>query len=154
MLLPAVALVAADCATDNCIRALVATQTPGRLSSAQSFCTTFIAQPVASTDIPSFASHCSGDSLDAGAFSTRLSSACSCIGTRVAATTALPTPTSGLPITSTTLNQTTSASFTTLIKPSTTPPADSPTPTEPCEVVSRSWASAFRGRRFVCISPY
>ncbi|KAF4857122.1 Peptidase S41 family protein ustP [Colletotrichum siamense] len=149
MLLPAVALVAADCAADNCIRALVATQTPGRLSSAQSFCTTFIAQSVASTDIPSFASHCSGDSLDAGAFSTRLSSACSCIGTRVP--TVVPTSTSGPPpVTSTATtqsqsNQTASASFTTLIKPSTTPPADSPTPTEPCEVVSRSWASAFRG---------
>ncbi|KAH0441191.1 peptidase s41 family protein [Colletotrichum camelliae] len=148
MLLP-VALVAADCVADNCIRALVATQTPGRLSSAQAFCTTFIAQSVASTDIPSFASHCSGDSL--GAFSTRLSSACSCIGTRV--TTVVPTTsTAGPSVTSTTCttsqsqsrNQT--ASFTTLIRPSTTPPADPPTLTkEPCAVVSSSWASAFRG---------
>ena len=72
----------ATCNADNCLRALRATQTPGRLEAAQSFCATFTATPVTATaSIPTFAiQNCVGN------VASRVSSACSC----------LPTPT-GLP---------------------------------------------------------
>ena len=73
----------ASCNADNCLRALRATQTPGRLAAAQSFCATFTAAtPVtAIASVPTYAvQNCAGDVV------SRVSSACSC----------LPTPT-GLP---------------------------------------------------------
>ncbi|KAB5576208.1 pyridine nucleotide-disulfide oxidoreductase family protein [Coniochaeta sp. 2T2.1] len=76
---------AADCAADNCLRAFRATQTPGRLTSAQAFCATFTATSVASTAIPTYAvNNCKGDLY------SRVSSACSCVAP---VTTSVPTPT-------------------------------------------------------------
>jgi hypothetical protein len=85
-------VVAGDCAADDCLRALQATQTPSGLQSAQSFCATFTRSSVAATAIPSFASSGCTASQDAPMLA-RISSACSCI----AATTS-----SVQPLTSTT----------------------------------------------------
>ncbi|KAK3687987.1 pyridine nucleotide-disulfide oxidoreductase family protein [Podospora appendiculata] len=83
-----VELVAGSCAADNCLRALRATQTPGRLQAAQSFCASFTTAPVAATAIPSYASSaCKGD------ISSRLSSACSCIAPSTASTSTTAAPT-------------------------------------------------------------
>ncbi|KAK0100490.1 hypothetical protein ONS95_008438 [Cadophora gregata] len=71
-------LAAGDCAADNCLRALRATQTPGRLSSAREFCSTFTAGSVAATAIPSYALNACKQNQN-GALSVRLSSACNCI---------------------------------------------------------------------------
>jgi len=79
---------AAGCNADNCIRALRATQTPGRLETARAFCSAFTTTAVAATAVPSFAVDACKDNQD-GPLSARLSSACSCIAT----TTAAPTPT-------------------------------------------------------------
>lgn len=71
-------IVAASCNPDNCLRALRATQTPGRLQSAQAFCATFTAAPVAPTNIPEYAaSGCKANQN--GDTNARLSSACACI---------------------------------------------------------------------------
>jgi hypothetical protein len=77
------------CNADNCLRAMRATQTPGRLAAAQSFCRTFTATPVTATDsIPTFAvKNCPGSVI------SRVSSACSCITT--------PPPPSTSPLSST-----------------------------------------------------
>lgn len=82
-------LVAADCAADNCLRALRATQTPGRLESAQALCATYTTQAVAAAAIPTFAVEACQANQN-GNFSVRLSSACNCIA---ASTTAIPTST-------------------------------------------------------------
>ena len=72
LLLP---LITASCDADNCLRAFRATQTPGRLSSAQAFCATFTASTVtATTGLPTYATPaCTGNVV------SRVSSACSCI---------------------------------------------------------------------------
>ncbi|OHW99672.1 hypothetical protein CSPAE12_01659 [Colletotrichum incanum] len=65
LLLAGTTLMAAQCAVDNCLRALIATQTPERrLASAQAFCANFTRAPAAAnTSIPSYASeHCGGTS--------------------------------------------------------------------------------------------
>ncbi|CZR69628.1 uncharacterized protein PAC_19528 [Phialocephala subalpina] len=81
-------LAAADCAADNCLRGLRATQTPGRLASAQSFCATYTKTAVPISAIPTFAVDACGANQNAS-FTVRLSSACSCIAasTTTAATT-------------------------------------------------------------------
>ena len=73
-------LAAGDCAADNCLRALRATQTPGRLEAAQSFCATFTRATVAPTAIPSYAVDACKQNQN-GPLSYRISSACSCIAT-------------------------------------------------------------------------
>jgi hypothetical protein len=76
------------CNADNCLRALRATDVPGRLGAAQSFCATFTAQTVTATaSIPTYAIEgCAGD------VASRVSSACSCIAT---STSPAPTATAG-----------------------------------------------------------
>lgn len=91
-------LVAARCAADNCLRAMRATQTPGRLESAQAFCSTFTSATVAATAIPTFAADACKANQN-GDLSSRLSSACSCIA-----------PTTTAPATGTTTVPTTTAS--------------------------------------------
>ncbi|KAE8441047.1 hypothetical protein EG329_005909 [Mollisiaceae sp. DMI_Dod_QoI] len=70
-------LAAGACDADNCLRALRATQTPGRLQSAQSFCGTYTTKAVLASAIPAFAVDACKDSN--GNFSLKLSSACNCI---------------------------------------------------------------------------
>ncbi|PBP16544.1 hypothetical protein BUE80_DR012456 [Diplocarpon rosae] len=79
---------AADCAADNCLRALRAS---GRLSNAQQFCATFTVESVAvaATEIPSYALNACKDSQNAP-LSARLLSACGCIV--ATATTSMPPP--------------------------------------------------------------
>jgi len=71
---------AADCNADNCLRAFRATQTPGRLEAAQTFCATFTKTSVVATAIPTFAAQaCASNQVGSPEF--RISSACGCIGT-------------------------------------------------------------------------
>jgi hypothetical protein len=79
---------ASACHADNCLRALRATNVPGRLQAAQSFCAAFIAQTLTTTaSIPTYAvAGCEGD------VASRVSSACSCIAT---STSPAPTATAG-----------------------------------------------------------
>jgi len=87
------ALAAADCNADNCLRAMRATQIPGRLEAAQSFCATFTQNIVAATAIPSYAAQaCVANQV--GSPSVRISSACSCIAAPTATPTSTSTPTS------------------------------------------------------------
>ncbi len=81
-------LAAGDCAADNCLRALRATQSPGRLGAAREFCATFTAGSVAATAIPVYALNACKDNQN-GPISSRLSSACDCIA---AATTTTSVP--------------------------------------------------------------
>ena len=90
-------LVAARCAADNCLRALRATQIPGRLESAQAFCSTFTSATVAATSIPTFAADACKANQNGG-MSSRLSSACSCIAP---STTGSATGTATAPTTTT-----------------------------------------------------
>ena len=87
-------LAAGDCAADNCLRALRATQTPGRLQSAQSFCATFTKQSVPATAIPTYAVDACKQNQN-GPLSMRLSSACACIAASTSSTTTTPTATGG-----------------------------------------------------------
>ncbi|POR32523.1 Uncharacterized protein TPAR_07296 [Tolypocladium paradoxum] len=80
--------VAARCAANNCLRAMRATQIPGRLESARAFCSTFTSATVAATAIPTFAVDACKPNQN-GDMTFRLSSACSCI----APTTTVPTTT-------------------------------------------------------------
>lgn len=82
---------AADCAADNCLRAFRATQTPGRLQTAQAFCATYTATStsVAPTAIPTFVSNNCKPNQN-GDMNFRISSACSCVAP---ATTSSGTPT-------------------------------------------------------------
>ncbi|KAK4161565.1 hypothetical protein QBC43DRAFT_357679 [Cladorrhinum sp. PSN259] len=87
-----------NCAADNCLRAMRATQTPGRLETAQSLCSALTATSMAHASIPTFASSACTHTEDVG-FSSRLSSACSCIMSTTATTlssttenTRTPTP--------------------------------------------------------------
>ena len=90
--------VAAECNADNCLRALRATQIPGRLETAQSFCATFTkTSATAATPVPSFVSGaCVANQVGSAEF--RISSACSCIATATStlSTTVPPAPTSTL----------------------------------------------------------
>ncbi|KAF4839151.1 Peptidase S41 family protein ustP [Colletotrichum tropicale] len=82
---------AADCNADNCLRALRATQTPGRLETARAFCATFTAGTVAPTATPAFAlDNCKANQV--GSAEVRISSACSCIAA-TSTTTSVGTPT-------------------------------------------------------------
>lgn len=83
-----------DCDADNCLRALRATQTPGRLEAAQSFCATFTTTSVAATAIPSYAAKAC-QSNQVGDESFRISSACTCIATSATSITATSTITAG-----------------------------------------------------------
>lgn len=74
---------AAGCNADNCLRALRATQTPGRLEAAQTFCASFTGTPTASVPVPTYAQDACKPNQN-GDTAHRLSSACAC----------LPTPTS------------------------------------------------------------
>ncbi|KAK0621685.1 hypothetical protein B0T17DRAFT_579554 [Bombardia bombarda] len=120
LLVGAVELVAAaDCAADNCLRALRATQTPGRLEAAQSFCATFTAAAsVAPTAIPSFAANNCKENQNGGLYA-RLTSACSCIA---------PSSSSTSPTSSTAPSTTTA-----------TTPTGAATPA--CAIVSSSWSA-------------
>jgi hypothetical protein len=82
--------VASSCNADNCLRALRASDVPGRLQAAQSFCANFTAQTVTSTaSIPTYAvAGCEGN------VTSRVSSACACIATSTS-TSPAPTATSG-----------------------------------------------------------
>jgi hypothetical protein len=75
-----ISMAAGDCAADNCLRAMRATQIPGRLQSAQSFCKTFAQNSVSVSIIPTYAAQSCVANQNA-AMSARISSACSCIGT-------------------------------------------------------------------------
>ncbi|KAK2630058.1 hypothetical protein QTJ16_000878 [Diplocarpon rosae] len=79
---------AADCAADNCLRALRAS---GRLSNAQQFCATLRVESVAvaAIAIPSYALNACKDNQNAP-LSARLLSACGCIV--ATATTSMPPP--------------------------------------------------------------
>ncbi|TPX09128.1 uncharacterized protein E0L32_001588 [Thyridium curvatum] len=79
----------AECAADNCLRALRATQTPGRLETARAFCATFTVSAVAQTAIPTFALNGCKDNQNA-LMSARISSACSCIATTTTSVTSAP----------------------------------------------------------------
>ncbi|KAK1593784.1 uncharacterized protein LY79DRAFT_513634 [Colletotrichum navitas] len=128
LLLSGVSLAAAHCAEDNCLRALNATQTPGRLASAQAFCATFT-RPLAAanTSVPDYASeNCSGASGPVA--SSRLSSACSCIAPRVTEASSTSRP---LSVTVTT----------TMVNPTSTSAHGGERPTgEPCAIISEFWA--------------
>jgi hypothetical protein len=87
-------LVAGDCAADICLRAFRATQTPGRLQAAQSFCATFTQTSIAVTSIPSYAVDACKENQN-GSPSIRISSACSCLAT----TTSPPMSSTGPSIT-------------------------------------------------------
>lgn len=106
------------CAADNCLRALRATQIPGRLQSAQAFCATFTT--TSSASIPTFAAEACKKAAN-GDLNARLSSACACIA---------PTTTSA----------TVTASTTKTGSPTYTPPSS----LEPCGEVSTSWAAQIK----------
>lgn len=79
-----------DCNADNCLRALRATQTPGRLEAARSFCATFTSASVPATAIPSYAAvACKSDQ-------GRISSACNCIAAPTSSSASAPASTSSV----------------------------------------------------------
>jgi hypothetical protein len=79
-LLAFVGSAAAACNADNCLRALRATQIPGRLEAAQSFCSTFKTTSVAAAAVPTYiAKACVSNQVGSPKF--RISSACDCIVT-------------------------------------------------------------------------
>lgn len=85
--------VRADCAADNCLRALRATQIPGRLQSAQAFCATYTtATYTGAVGIPTYAvNNCKGD------VASRVSSACSCIAPATTTSASVTTTPTGTP---------------------------------------------------------
>lgn len=88
----AVSLASASCDADNCLRALRATQTPGRLQAAQSFCATFTKSAVPATAIPTFAAGaCKQNQV--GNLTFRVSSACGCIAASTTSITSIPSAT-------------------------------------------------------------
>ncbi|KHN96542.1 pyridine nucleotide-disulfide oxidoreductase family protein [Metarhizium album ARSEF 1941] len=109
---------ASRCNADNCLRAMRATQTPGRLESAKAFCATYtrVTDIAAPTAVPSYAADGCKDNMN-GPMAVRISSACSCIAPGPSTTTTPPAPT-------------------------TTPP---PSATRnPCAKVSASWSEQLR----------
>ncbi|CAK7232613.1 hypothetical protein SEUCBS140593_008320 [Sporothrix eucalyptigena] len=133
------ALAAASCNADNCLRALRATQTPGRLQNAQSFCSQYTATASAAVSIPSYAVEAC-QSNQVGPLSVRLSSACSCI---VPATTG---HSSSAPVTSPVSSASSVPSVTT------TSVSASPTATEPCALASSAWAAQTSADPFAAVS--
>lgn len=101
----------ASCNADNCLRALRATQTPGRLQAAQSFCAAYTVSPNA-VPVPTYAA-AACVSNQVGPPSVRLASACACIAavetTTSATTTAKPT-TTAVPTTAVTTTAATTTS--------------------------------------------
>lgn len=87
----------ADCAADNCLRALRATQTPGRVESARAFCSSFTAAATATATgtaavpIPTYAQDACKENQN-GDINFRISSACSCLPSAATTTTTIPTP--------------------------------------------------------------
>ncbi|TVY18750.1 Peptidase S41 family protein ustP [Lachnellula arida] len=87
-------LVSGACDADNCLRAMRATQTPGRLQAAQSFCATFTQSSVAATAIPTYAAEaCTQDQNGNQTF--RIYSACSCIAASTTSITSTSNATEG-----------------------------------------------------------
>lgn len=85
----ALAVPAAGCNDDNCLRAFGDSQVHARLEDAQSFCASFTAKANTTVPIPAFAlDACAGGRNNASA-AARVSSACACI----APTTTPATPT-------------------------------------------------------------
>jgi hypothetical protein len=126
VLLAGSGLVSAQCAADDCLRALRATQTQGRLSTAKAFCATFTSAVVPASAIPTFAAEfCGGENLVAA--SARISSACSCIATLGV------TSSSSSSIPSITPTKTTTTAI------GTTPAG---TATEACGIVSSLWSKS------------
>ncbi|CAK7227183.1 hypothetical protein SCUCBS95973_006457 [Sporothrix curviconia] len=153
--LPALAL--ASCNADNCLRALRATQTPGRLQSAESFCSVYTAAASASVAIPSYAVEAC-QSNQVGPLSIRLSSACSCLGP-VTTATGYPSSSTSLSSVASSLTSSTSSVLsydpgtTTSTIPSATPPVTaSPTTTEPCALASSAWYAQYNSANFDTIT--
>ncbi|KAJ6443595.1 pyridine nucleotide-disulfide oxidoreductase family protein [Purpureocillium lavendulum] len=83
----AVAAPGTGCNADNCLRALRATQIPGRLESARAFCATYTAAPSpTAVPVPSYAADACKKNQNADQ-PARLSSACSCIAPATTTTT-------------------------------------------------------------------
>ncbi|CAK7229666.1 hypothetical protein SBRCBS47491_007328 [Sporothrix bragantina] len=143
--LPALAL--ASCNADNCLRALRATQTPGRLQSAQSFCLEYTAIASTAVAIPSYATEaCKSNQV--GPLSVRLSSACSCLGPATTATgtssTVISSATSSVPPSGTSSSSSIDSGTTTSTIASASPPVTgSPTLSEPCAIASSAWQAQF-----------
>ncbi len=128
-------LAGASCAADNCLRALRATQTPGRLQAAQSFCATFTAAATpSSVPIPSFAANACLPNQN-GDTDYRLSSACACLETSTTSST-----TSSVAYASTISFSTTIASSVTATS-ATTFGSSPVTVATACVEVSSSWAA-------------
>ncbi|OAA67930.1 peptidase s41 family protein [Niveomyces insectorum RCEF 264] len=135
---------ASGCAADNCLRALRATQTPGRLEAALSFCATYTAAAaaaeaaeagvtVALSAVPTYAvAACTSNQV--GPLSVRLVSACSCIAPLVTTTPSLPSSSSSSS-SSIAANNTSTGTPTSV---SSTPPSVA---TEPCALASSAWAA-------------
>ncbi|KAK2034760.1 hypothetical protein LX32DRAFT_717660 [Colletotrichum zoysiae] len=154
LLLSGASLAAAHCHEDNCLRALNATHTPGRLASARAFCTTFTLAPAATnTSVPDYASeHCGGASGPVAA--SRLSSACSCIAPRATETSGTSrsvfvtvTSTPKFPCLNTTTTRPPAGTGTgigtssAVVKPTSTSASSDERPTEePCAIISEFWA--------------
>lgn len=129
LLFAGLATAATQCNADNCLRALRATQTPGRLESARAFCATYTQASVPSSAIPAYAVNACKANKN-GAVSDRLSSACDCIAASTTSTTiASPTSTSSTAIT-TSSGSTSSGVITATTSPSVT--------LEACALVSSS----------------
>ncbi|KAK2001902.1 hypothetical protein LX36DRAFT_733092 [Colletotrichum falcatum] len=154
LLLSGASLAAAHCPEDSCLRALNATQIPGRLASAQAFCAIFTrAAAAADTSIPGYASeHCGGGSGSVA--ESRLSSACSCIATRateasgIAGSVFVTVTRKALSFDTTTTRPpigtdtgTRIGTFPTMAKPTSTSTYGVERPTkEPCAIISEFWA--------------
>ncbi|EFQ33998.1 hypothetical protein CGRA01v4_12488 [Colletotrichum graminicola] len=153
LLLSGASLTAAHCAEDNCLRALNATQTPGRLASAQAFCASFTCTlAAANTSVPDYAlENCNGASGPVA--SSRLSSACSCIAPRVTEASSIPRPvfvtvtTSKFPCFNTTTTRvpvgtgTGIGTSSAVVNPTLTSAYGGERPTgEPCATISEFWA--------------
>lgn len=87
-------LASGACDADNCLRALRATQTPGRLEAAQSFCATFTQSAAAATAIPTYAADACKQNQN-GNQTFRISSACSCIAPSTTTVTSISSATGG-----------------------------------------------------------
>ncbi|UNI15401.1 hypothetical protein JDV02_001936 [Purpureocillium takamizusanense] len=122
------------CNADNCLRALRATQIPGRLESARAFCASYTAVPAPTgLAVPSYAADACKKNPN-GDQPARLSSACACIAPGTTTTTP-PTTTP-------------STSSTTTTTPTTTTPTTSPTASA-CAQVSSSWAAQVKTSKAV-----
>jgi len=87
-------LASGACDADNCLRALRATQTPGRLEAAQSFCATYTQSSVAATAIPTYAADACKQNQN-GNQTFRISSACGCIAASTTSVASISSATGG-----------------------------------------------------------